>query len=140
MTHEIDIGAKTPGSVPVGPIARFEDGIDLPAKKIGSNDELWRDHVLAGLKGTRTPMYWTLDEKTRIAGCHMVRESVERVILEEGIDSYKRFIREVIEDGRRSFRNRVREMLCRAVTGRPRSPRTRSRRRSSFPRTRASTR
>jgi N-methylhydantoinase B len=119
VTHEIDIGAKTPGSVPVGPIARYEDGIDLPAKKIGSNDELWRDHVLAGLKGTRTPMYWTLDEKTRIAGCHMAREAVERVILEEGIDSYKRFIREVIEDGRRSFQSRVREML---IPGRYRAP------------------
>jgi N-methylhydantoinase B len=119
VTHEIDIGAKTPGSVPVGPISRFEDGIDLPAKKIGSQDELWRDHVLAGLKGTRTPMYWTLDEKTRLAGCLMVREAVERVILEEGIDTYKQFMREVIEDGRRSFGNRLREMT---VPGRYRAP------------------
>ena len=119
VTHEIDIGAKTPGSVPVGPISRFEDGIDLPAKKIGSGDELWQDHVLAGLKGTRTPMYWTLDEKTRLAGCHMIREAVERVILEEGIDTYKRFVREVIEDGRRAFRSRLREMT---VPGRYRAP------------------
>jgi N-methylhydantoinase B len=119
VTHEIDIGAKTPGSVPVGPISRYEDGIDLPAKKIGSQDELWRDHVLAGLKGTRTPMYWTLDEKTRLAGCLMVREAVERVILEEGIETYKQFMREVIEDGRRSFQNRLREMT---VPGRYRAP------------------
>jgi N-methylhydantoinase B len=119
VTHEIDIGAKTPGSVPVGPISRFEDGIDLPAKKIGSGDELWQDHVLAGLKGTRTPMYWTLDEKTRLAGCLMVREAVERVVLEEGVDTYKQFIREVIEDGRRSFQNRLRELT---VPGRYRAP------------------
>jgi N-methylhydantoinase B/oxoprolinase/acetone carboxylase alpha subunit len=119
VTHEIDIGAKTPGSVPVGPISRFEDGIDLPAKKIGSNDEIWHDHVLAGLKGTRTPMYWTLDERTRLAGCHMIREAVERVILEEGIDTYKQFVREVIEDGRRSFVSRVKEMT---VPGRYRAP------------------
>jgi acetone carboxylase, alpha subunit len=119
VTHEIDIGAKTPGGVPVGPISRFEDGIDLPAKKIGSGDELWRDHVEAGLKGTRTPMYWTLDERTRLAGCHMIRDAVERVILEEGIDTYKRFVREVIEDGRRSFRSRLREMT---VPGRYRAP------------------
>src|SRR2546421_7405548 len=119
VTHEIDIGAKTPGSVPVGPISRFEDGIDLPAKKIGSNDEIWQDHVLAGLKGTRTPMYWTLDERTRLAGCHMIREAVERVILEEGVDTYKQFVREVIEDGRRSFQSRVRQML---VPGRYRAP------------------
>ena len=64
--------------------------------------------MLAGLKGTRTPMYWTLDEKTRLAGCHMIREAVERVILEEGIDTYKGFVREVIEDGRRSFKARLR--------------------------------
>src|SRR6476646_10574721 len=100
VTHEIDIGAKTPGGVPVGPIRRLEDGIDLPAKKIGSNDMIWRDHQLAGIKGTRTPMYWTLDERTRVAGCHMIREAVERVILEEGIDTYKQFVREVLEEGR----------------------------------------
>ena len=107
VTHEIDIGAKTPGSVPVGPINRFEDGIDLPAKKIGSGDELFADHVEAGKRGTRTPMYWTLDERTRVAGCHVVREAVERVILEEGVDTYKRFSREVIEEGRRTFKNRL---------------------------------
>lgn len=118
VTHEIDIGAKTPGSVPVGPISRFEDGIDLPGRKIGENDELYRDHIELGLRGTRTPMYWTLDERTRIAGCHMVREAVERVILEDGVDTYKQFIREVIEEGRRSFRNRLMELT---VPGRYRS-------------------
>ena len=50
VTHEIDIGAKTPGSVPVGPISRFEDGIDIPARKIGADDHLFRDHVEAGLR------------------------------------------------------------------------------------------
>jgi N-methylhydantoinase B/acetone carboxylase alpha subunit len=110
VTHEIDIGAKTPGSVPVGPISRFEDGIDIPARKIGADDKLFADHVQAGLRGTRTPMYWTLDERTRVAGCHMAREAVERVILEEGIDTYKQFMREVLEEGRRSFRNRLMEM------------------------------
>jgi N-methylhydantoinase B/acetone carboxylase alpha subunit len=110
VTHEIDIGAKTPGSVPVGPISRYEDGIDIPARKIGAGDQLFRDHVEAGLRGTRTPMYWTLDERTRVAGCHMAREAVERVILEEGIDTYKQFVREVLEEGRRSFRSRLMEM------------------------------
>ena len=75
--------------------------------------------MLAGLKGTRTPMYWTLDERTRLAGCHMIREAVERVILEEGVDRFKQFSREVIEEGRRSFKSRIREMT---VPGRYRSP------------------
>jgi N-methylhydantoinase B/acetone carboxylase alpha subunit len=41
------------------------------------------------------------------------------VIEEEGIDTYKQFTREVIEEGRRSFESRVKEML---VPGRYRSP------------------
>jgi N-methylhydantoinase B/oxoprolinase/acetone carboxylase alpha subunit/acetone carboxylase gamma subunit len=64
-------------------------------------------------------MYYLLDERTRLAGCHMIREAVERVILEEGIERFKHFSREVIEEGRRSFKARVREMT---VPGRYRSP------------------
>jgi len=119
VTHEIEIGARTPGSVPLGPISRFEDGIDIPARKIGANDELFRDHVLAAMKGTRTPRYWTLDERTRVAGCHMVRDTVERIIDDIGIETFNKFSREVIEDGRRSFKARVREML---IPGRYRAP------------------
>ena len=74
VTHEIDVGAKTPGGSRSGRSPGFEDGIDLPAMKFGTDDELWRDHVLARREGTRTPMYWTLDEKTRLAGCLMIRE------------------------------------------------------------------
>lgn len=111
VTHEIEIGARTPGSVPLGPISRFEDGIDIPARKVGANDELFRDHVLAAAKGTRTPRYWMLDERTRVAGCHMVRSTVERIVADIGAGEFRRFCCEVIEDGRRSFKSRVREML-----------------------------
>ena len=118
VTHVLDIGASTPGGVPVGPTNRLDDGIDLPCMKIGENDELAQWHLLRCQKRTRAPMYYLLDERTRLAGCHMVREAVERVILEEGIDRLKQFSREVIEEGRRSFKSRIREMT---VPGRYRS-------------------
>ena len=51
-------------------------------------------------------MYYLLDERTRLAGCHMIRDALERLILEEGADRFKRFSREVIEEGRRSFKAR----------------------------------
>ena len=86
--------------------------------KIGEHDELARWHLVRCAKQTRAPMYYLLDERTRLAGCHMVREAVERVILEEGIDRFKQFSREVIEEGRRSFKSRIREMT---VPGRYRS-------------------
>lgn len=119
VTHEIDIGALTPGSVPVGPTHRFEDGIDCPVLKCGAKDTLFRDHELRCEKATRTPMYWKLDERARIAACHMIRRTVEEIIQEVGVETYKAFIREVIEEGRRSFLVRMREMT---VPGRYRSP------------------
>jgi N-methylhydantoinase B/acetone carboxylase alpha subunit len=119
VTHVLDIGASTPGGVPVGPTNRLDDGIDLPCIKIGEDDELATWHLKRCEKQTRAPMYYLLDEKTRLAGCHMIREAVERVILGEGIDRFKQFQREVIEEGRRSFKSRIREMT---VPGRYRSP------------------
>ena len=42
VTHVLDIGARRPAACRVGPITRFDDGIDLPCMKIGENDELAR--------------------------------------------------------------------------------------------------
>src|SRR5271166_2963123 len=119
VTHVLDIGASTPGGVPVGPTMRYEDGIDLPCMKIGEHDELARWHLERCKKRTRASVYYLLDERTRLAGCHMVRQSVERILSEDGVDRFKRFSREVIEEGRRSFKSRIREMT---VPGRYRSP------------------
>ena len=119
VTHVIDVGALTPGSVPVGPTHRFEDGIDCPVLKCGARDTLFRDHELRCEKATRTPMFWKLDERARIAGCHMIRRTVEEIIAEVGILTYKGFIQEVIEEGRISFLNRMKELT---VPGRYRAP------------------
>jgi N-methylhydantoinase B/acetone carboxylase alpha subunit len=115
VTHEIEIGASTPGSLPLGPISRFEDGADIPARKVGANDRLFHDHVLWGQKATRTPRYWLLDERTRLAGCLLARREVERVVAEIGPELYEQFTREVIEDGRRAFKSRVRQMTVPGV-------------------------
>jgi N-methylhydantoinase B/acetone carboxylase alpha subunit len=111
VTHVMDIGSDTPGSNAVGPTTRYEDGLYLPCVKCGTNDRLFQDHVRRCERAVRTPMYWSLDEKTRLAGCHMIRASVRSLIREEGIDTYKRFIREVLEDSRRSFVERVKQLL-----------------------------
>lgn len=111
VTHVTDIGASTPGNVPVGPISSYEDGLDLTANKIGENDIVFRDHEIRCELGVRTPMFWKLDERCRIAGCHMVRDAVVRTIAEEGIEVYKQFVREAIEEGRRTFIQRIKELL-----------------------------
>ena len=119
VTHVMDIGSNTPGSNAVGPTTRYEDGLYLPCMKCGTNDRLFQDHVRRCERAVRTPMYWSLDEKTRLAGCHMIRAAVQALIREEGIATYKRFIREVLEDSRRTFVERVKQLL---IPGRYEAP------------------
>lgn len=119
VTHVEDVGALTPGGAAIGPTTRFDDGIDLPCMKVGQGDELARWHLERIKLRVRTPDSYTLDERTRLAGCHLIRDATLRVIGDVGVDEFKRFSREVIEEGRRSFKARIRQMT---VPGRYRSP------------------
>lgn len=111
VTHVIDVGATAPGSMTVGPVTRYDDGYQVACRKIGQNDTLSKDWVIESQRSVRTTKYWLLDERTRIAGCHMIRDLVLDIVKEEGVDTYKQFIREVIEDGRRGFVNQVKSLL-----------------------------
>jgi len=119
VCHVMDIGAATPGGAPVGPTTRYEDGIDLTCTKIGEEDTIAAWHWKRCELMSRSPKSYILDERTRLAGCHMIRDTVERLILDEGVGRVKTFMREAIEDGRRGFKARVRAMT---VPGRYRSP------------------
>jgi N-methylhydantoinase B/oxoprolinase/acetone carboxylase alpha subunit/acetone carboxylase gamma subunit len=118
VIHVMDIGATTPGGVCVAPTTRFDDGIDLHCMKIGERDTIAAWHMKRVSMQSRAPGLYILDERTRLAGCHMIRDAVERLVLEEGVATVKQFMREAIEDGRRSFKHRARTML---VPGRYRS-------------------
>ncbi len=111
VTHVIDTGATAPGSMTVGPVTRYDDGYQVACRKIGSNDTLSRDWLIESQRSVRTKKYWLLDERTRIAGCHMIRDLVLDIVKEEGIGTYKQFVREVIEDGRRGFINQIKTLL-----------------------------
>lgn len=110
VTHVIDTGATAPGSMTVGPVTRYDDGYQVACRKIGQNDTLSRDWLIESQRSIRTTKYWLLDERTRIAGCHMIRDLVLQMVEDEGIETYKQFIREVIEDGRRGFINQVKSL------------------------------
>ena len=119
VIHVMDIGASTPGGIPIGPVTRFEDGIDFHCMKLGERDTLAQWHTKRVSMQSRAPGLYLLDEKTRLAGCHMIRSAVERIVVDEGADAFKQFMREAIEDGRRAFEWRVRSVL---IPGRYRSP------------------
>jgi N-methylhydantoinase B/acetone carboxylase alpha subunit len=111
VTHQIDTGGITPGHDLIAAVQRFDDGVYYTCLKIGSNDRIWKDHMINARRAVRTPMYWELDEKCRLAGDLMIRDAVYDFIEKEGLDYYKRFIREVIEEGRIILQERVKERL-----------------------------
>jgi acetone carboxylase, alpha subunit len=113
--HQVDIGAGTPGHDPVASANRFEDGFYVTCEKVGENDKLHKDWQIRAARSTRTPMYWALDEKCRIAGCYIVGEAVQRMIKAEGLDYYKKFINEAVEEGRQIFHARIRERMIPGV-------------------------
>jgi N-methylhydantoinase B/acetone carboxylase alpha subunit len=115
VTHEIDVGAPQPSGMPVGTVNRYEDGFILSCEKVGRDDRLDKDYERRSESATRMPFYWVLDEKCRISGCQMIRATVLNLIKEIGIDGYKAFIREVIEDTRRNFVARIKETLVPGV-------------------------
>jgi len=110
VTHVIDVGAVGPGSMSNGQVQRFGDGVQITCRKTGINDTPLRDWLHESQRNVRTPKYWILDEKTRIAGCHMIRDLVEETVREEGLAAYTKFATEVIEDGRRGLISRIKAM------------------------------
>jgi acetone carboxylase, alpha subunit len=110
VTHVIDTGAVTPGSMSTGQVQRFGDGYQITCRKTGVNDQPLRDWLHESQRSVRTPKYWILDERTRIAGCHMIRDMVEEIIAIEGLEAYEKFGFEVIEEGRRGLQSRIKAM------------------------------
>jgi N-methylhydantoinase B/acetone carboxylase alpha subunit len=111
VTHEIDIGGMTRGHDQVASTNRHEDGLYATCEKIGENDRLYQDWKERGERGTRTPMYWDLDEKCRLAGCHLIRDAVHGMIDDAGIESFEQFMQEAVEEGQRTLNSRVEERL-----------------------------
>ena len=115
VTHVIDLGAMTPGSMSTGQVSRFGDGLQVTCRKTGVNDTPLRDWLHESQRNVRTTKYWILDERTRIAGCHMIRQLVEEVLEAEGIENYTRFAHEIIEEGRRGLQARLKAMTVPGV-------------------------
>lgn len=62
------------------------------------------------LHSTPATTYWMLDERPRITDCQMIRELIEEVIADEGIENFEHFAFEVIEECRRGLQSRIEVM------------------------------
>lgn len=110
VTHEIDVGGIHPGSMCYGHADRYGDGLLVSAELVGMNDTFNQDYLQRCRDNVRAEMYWVLDEKTRLTGCQLVRDQVYRTIREVGIETYKAFIHEAVEEGRRTLIGKVKQL------------------------------
>ena len=105
VTHVLEVGGVDPGSMPSSAITRFHEGITLPAQKVAENDTLRRDYEIMIERCTRAPHFWLLDEKARIAGNCLIRESVKEIIKDMGLEYYKKATKSLLRrDGELSWR------------------------------------
>jgi N-methylhydantoinase B len=99
------------GGLPITTINRFGDGLYLSCEKVGMEWKLRKDYEIRCDRNLRFPLFWHLDEKARLAGSQIIHETLAGIIDEFGVDYYKRFVREVIEEGREIFTKRCLERL-----------------------------
>ena len=110
VIHELEAGAYEPAGCPLSP-TRFVEGVHLTGDIVAENDKLKKEYVEKMKLNVRMPELFIMDAKVRLSGNYMIREGVKKIIEEFGIDYYRRAIRELIEEGRRAFMEKVKALL-----------------------------
>jgi acetone carboxylase alpha subunit len=111
LTHVTEVGAVEPGSLGSSITTRFAEGLILPCIKIGENDELRQDFDVLVERSVRSGIPWLTDNRAKLTGLKMIRESVTSIIGEIGLDRYRKSSREYIEDTLRATYEKVRRSL-----------------------------
>ena len=111
INHLMENGAPVAGSWATFSVDTFMDGLVCPPMRTGRKlkQESWWKAIWE--RRTRAATMNILDDKMRLAGCAMIHEAAHKLIVEFGIDYYKRAIREVIEESRRMVVDNIRSTM-----------------------------
>lgn len=115
VTHVLEVGGITPGSMPVLSAERFTEGLIICAEKIGDNDQIYKHYEVRAERSVRSPDLWILDAKARVTGALMARDEILATVREFGIGYYTDAVNEYIESARRAQLERVKTMLVPGV-------------------------
>ncbi len=111
VTHVLEVGGITPGSMPVLASERFTEGLIICAEKIGENDSIYKHYEVRAERSVRSPDLWILDAKARVTGAILARDEILSTIEEFGIDYYNQAVNEYIEGARQAQLERVKTVL-----------------------------
>jgi len=111
VSHELETGTYEGGGMTIFSPERYGEGLHISAEKVGENDRFYSGYVRRIQMNTRNPVWWIMDDRSKLAGCIMVREAVRRLIDEVGLDYYLQAVKEIIEEARLNFLARVKRTL-----------------------------
>lgn len=111
MSHVSEVGAVEPGGMGISMKTRFHEGLYLPCVKIGENDLLKRDLEILVDRSVRASVWWLLDTRAKLAGVKLIRDAVNDLISEYGLDYFLSVGEEYIEDTRRATIDKMRSVL-----------------------------
>jgi N-methylhydantoinase B/oxoprolinase/acetone carboxylase alpha subunit len=109
LVHTTETGAAEPGGMPLTATARFQEGLNLPPTRIGSNFQLHDDIVtMFEAFGIRAPQMVTVDLKARCTTADRVRTRLLEFVEREGADFVRGLFRRMLQVAEDGARNRIR--------------------------------
>jgi acetone carboxylase, alpha subunit len=111
VTHELESGTYEGPGMSVFAPDRYGEGLHISAEKVGEDDHFRKDYLIRLKMNLRNANWWSLDDKSKLSGCLMVREALGKIIDSFGLDYYKDATKELIEEGRRNFIKRVKSTM-----------------------------
>lgn len=119
LNHTTETGAIEPGGMPVSATSRFEEGMNLPPIKIGSNFRLHADiEEMFVAFGMRAPQMVTVDLKARCTTADRVRKRVVEMCEKSGkkyVTGLSRRMLDVAEQGARARISKFPDGIYRCV-------------------------
>lgn len=108
--HQGETGSITPGGFAPTARSRYEEGLHIPCMRIGENFVLRRD-VLDFMTGAvRNSFVFEADLRSRVATMMRIRERFLREIERKGVEFVVGGMRQILLDGERNARARLREI------------------------------
>ena len=110
-SHQAEIGATTPGGMPITAKSKYDEGFMIPPIRIGRNYQLSPDIVEMFSNSCRAPRAQELDMRARVAGVDRIRSRIQELCERMGNDFLRGLLRKMIVVGEQAARNRFSEFL-----------------------------
>lgn len=108
LSHTTETGAIEPGGMPLGATSRFEEGMNLPPMRVGTNFQLNHDIIeMFAAFGIRAEANVTVDMRARATTADRVRVRLLEMFQREGRDRVIGLFRRMLDEAEAGARARI---------------------------------